>query len=146
MKLFGIFVTVLAFTGTAFAGGLPGKHTDKCRSELSQLGNGTLAVYDGNWSGLEQTAIVNTNMYGSQLSDAVLLAAVPAKPAWGVQAGCTVYRGTFDGKTFSASSGQRSGETVTYQVAPKRLKGELVSPDVKNQATMRRVGTLKLGG
>jgi hypothetical protein len=135
-------VTALLFTGSAFAQELPGAHTELCRSELAQMGPGIYSTFDGSWSGLEQTAIVKTEMLsGMAQTDVVILAATPGMAAWGVPEGCTVYKGvmTADG-VFTAVTGQRDGETVTYTRTEDSLYGHVVGNGIENQAEMPRNG------
>ncbi|MFT5832193.1 MAG: hypothetical protein ACI9SY_000576 [Candidatus Paceibacteria bacterium] len=123
----------------AFSQSLPGDHTEFCRAEIMDLGGGTYAVYDGDWSGLEQTVVINTELFdGVARQDVIILAATPGKPEWNVPQGCVEYIGAFDGTTFTATSGQSSDEQVTYVVTTSTVTGELTAPGIYNTARMNR--------
>lgn len=125
----------------ASAQALPGAHAELCLTELGSNGADTYAVFDGSWSGLEQTALLPATVLEMQpLEESVLIfAATPGKPEWNVEAGCTTYQATFDGETLSVTSGQRTGERITYRLlAGGGLRGDLSSPGIENSAIMAR--------
>ena len=102
-------------------------------------------MFDGSWSGLPQTALFPAVVLDMQpLEEPVLIfAATPSKPEWNVEAGCTTYEATFDGETFSVTSGQRTDESVTYRFLESGdLRGDLSSPGVENFAIMARAPSM----
>ena len=124
---------------------LPGAYTELCQTELASGGAETYAVFDGSWSGLPQTALFPAVVLDMQpLEEPVLIfAATPSKPEWNVEAGCTTYEATFDGETFSVTSGQRTDESVTYRFLESGdLRGDLSSPGVENFAIMARAPSM----
>lgn len=145
MKLFSVLCSAILLTPMMIYA-MPGAHTDMCLSNLQSNGSGTFDVFDGDWSGLEQTAIVPASVTaGESNGSTVVFVATPAKPEWGVEAGCTVYYGQFDGRTFTVTDGHRPNETVTYTVrSPSTIRGELSAPGVENSAVMHRVGRLQV--
>ena len=121
---------------------LPGTHADICLPELTENGSGSYVVFAGSWSGLEQSVLVPDSLLAMQpLEGSVLLfAATPGKSEWGVEPGCTVYSGSFDGAVFTALEGQRTGETVTYRLlSDTTLRGDLEAPGVQNFSEMALV-------
>jgi len=149
------FLSVLfaffAIGGTAAsAQDLPGAHSERCLSELSSSGANTYVVFDGSWSGLEQTALLPAAVLERQpLEESVqVFAATPGKADWGVSAGCTVYEADFDGETLTVTSGQRTGESITYRMLVNGgLRGDLSSPGIVNFSDMvRDPTTIQVGG
>jgi hypothetical protein len=123
----------------AFAQDLPGDHTEFCRAQIMDLGPGTYAVYDGDWSGLQQTVVMSTELFdGVARQDVTILAATPGKPEWNVPQGCVVYTGDYDGTTFTVVGGKSPDEDVTYVVTTSTVTGELTAPGIYNTAMMYR--------
>lgn len=143
MKFFSFACAAILVTSTA-ADALPGTHTDMCVDKLQSSDAGPFVVFEGDWSGLLQTAIIPTAIASGETSTStVIFAATAAKPEWGVEGGCVLYTGTFDGRTFRAEQGQRSNETVTYTLrSPSTIHGQLTAPGIENSAVMNRVGRL----
>jgi hypothetical protein len=137
--LYAVAAICLGLATPAFSQSLPGDHTGFCRAEIMDLGGGTYAVYDGDWSGLEQTVVMSTVLFdGVARQDVTILAATPGKPEWNVPQGCVVYTGDYDGTTFTATSGQSPDEVVTYVVTTSTVTGELTAPGIYNTARMER--------
>jgi hypothetical protein len=137
---YALAATCLGLATPAFSQSLPGNHTEFCRAEILGLGPGTYAVYDGDWSGLEQTVVISTELFdGVARQDVTILAATPGKPEWNVPQGCVVYTGDYDGTTFTATSGQSQDELVTYDVSEGAVIGNLIAPGILNGSDMPRV-------
>jgi len=122
---------------------LTGDYSALCTDQLIDHGATTYVAYDGDWSGLQQTALVEVGMFtASGGAEAMVFTATPGKSDWGVPAGCTVYIGTIADNIFTATSGQRPGESVTYSLSGNVLSGTVDGNGISNSAEMQRAAGL----
>jgi hypothetical protein len=132
---------MVMLAGQVMAAQLPGQYSNMCLSKLSQIGSKQIAVYDGNWSGLPQTALIASSADRGHM---VMLVATPGKAAWHVAAGCQKYSGTLENGVFQVENGQTGGEKITYTISSRQLQGKLVAPGISNHATLIYQGTIHL--
>lgn len=139
MKMIFTTTALLLGASTAMAQDYPGEHTAMCQAEMLAAGQNEYAVYDGDWMGLWQTAIIPSDLIdGQPQSNVTMFTATAGMPEWGVEAGCNTYVGSFDGQTFMGQTDRRPGETITYVISDNAAAGELTGNGTFNESVMTR--------